>query len=262
MGGRNPGPSSTTQQNAGPPEFQEGYLKDIFARAQGLYQGAPLQYGPSRVAGFNPTELAAQQGALNYAAGGATDIANQAAGGLKFALGDVLNPETNPNLAKYAEGATRPVFQQLRESVLPGIRDAAGEAGAMGSSRQGIAEGLATQGATQQAMDTSSRIYSDAYNRGLQTFETGLQLSPTVQAMGLQPFNIASGVGAQQRALAQAQKDEAANKFQFEQYEPYMRLAQYLGFVGGSYGGQGTSTTEGSPSFWDRIGLGGFISGL
>ena len=253
MSGGSDKTTDTTASESGPSKFQMPFLQKIFDEAARLYRGKPLEYGPSRVARFNPNEVSAQAGALNYARGGARDVAANAQEGLEFALGDVLSPDSNPNLAKYAEGAARPIFQNLTENVLPSIRGSAIDAGVLGSSRQGIAEGLAVDRTAQDALDTTSRIYSDAYNRGLQTFETGLNLAPEVQMMGLTPYSIEAGVGAQQRAYDQALVDEGVERFQFGQYEPWLRLAQFLSMVGGDFGGEGTSETESTASWFEKL---------
>src|SRR3990167_7049434 len=158
---------STTKQQSGPPEWQANYLKDIFGQAQGLYEGSPLEYGPDRVAGFDWREILGQNKATANAQGNAETVAANARGGLDFGLNGALDPDSNPYLAKSATAALKPVWAGLNEQVLPGLRDEGIASGVLGSSRQGIAEGLATRGATEVAADTTSKMYSDAYNRGL-----------------------------------------------------------------------------------------------
>lgn len=54
--------------------------------------------------------------------------------------------------------------QNFNEQVMPGIRGSAVAAGQYGSSRQGIAEGLAARGLSQSMGDMASSMYNNAYN--------------------------------------------------------------------------------------------------
>lgn len=54
--------------------------------------------------------------------------------------------------------------QNFNEQVMPGIRGQAVASGQYGSSRQGIAEGLATRGLAQSMGDMSANMYNNAYN--------------------------------------------------------------------------------------------------
>ncbi len=58
--------------------------------------------------------------------------------------------------------------QNFNEQVMPGLRNEAVAAGQYGSSRQGIAEGLATRGLAQSMGDMSANMYNNAYNTAQQ----------------------------------------------------------------------------------------------
>lgn len=237
MGGGKGG-SKTQKIKVKLPGFQEDALKFIAQQGQNLVQSRDPTFFPGQtVAGFSPLEQEAQQGAADFARGGLQDLAGQAAGAQQFLLGDVLSPFSNPAIQQAAQGAIRPVFQQLQENVLPGIRSGFVASGQLGSPRQGIAEGLAIDRATQSALDTTSDIFSQAYGQGLDAFTKGLALTPQTAQLGLQPSAVLGGVGAQQRALDQALIDEAVARHEFEQAAPFAELGALQQLVQGSAGG-------------------------
>jgi hypothetical protein len=140
-GGFSPGfqsPGGIPQMNrgggyGGPPGF-----------GQGVYQGNGQEF-------FNPA---------NTTAAGLTQGLDAAQG----TLAAMQNPQVNPALDAYS----RQIGQQFREQVLPGIEGGANLAGARGSSRQGIAEGLAGSRTAQQIQDFAAQVYSGDQNRRLQ----------------------------------------------------------------------------------------------
>ncbi len=81
-----------------------------------------------------------------------------------FSVGDV--PE-NPYLSDVASRETSNLFESLTNQVLPNIRSEFIGQGALGSTRQGIAEGLATGQTADAAGDLLARLYSDSYGQGL-----------------------------------------------------------------------------------------------
>lgn len=112
---------------------------------------------------------------------------------------DLLNADANPHLQGYISAATRPIEQDLMESVLPQLRSSAAGTGNFGSSRAQLGYGLATGRAAQAIGDTSSRIASESYGQGLnalnQAFstESGRQndvRSAMLAALGLKSANL------------------------------------------------------------------------
>jgi hypothetical protein len=79
----------------------------------------------------------------------------------------VWNPAFNAGTSAAIDAAVRPIYQNLNENVLPGIRGSAVTAGGFGGSRQGIAEGLASGRASTAAGDTAAKIVEDLYGTNL-----------------------------------------------------------------------------------------------
>ncbi len=249
------GSKSTTSTNQGtePWSGQQGYLADIFARAQGLANGpGPQLWGGDWTANFTDSEKQAQQGLLDYSSGAGGDWARSALDASKFGL-TAMDSASNPYLSGYVKAATDPIFQDLNRRTLPQIGSDATLAGAYGGSRQGIAEGVATGDAYRTAGNVGSSIAEDAYGKGLDTYTKTLSMAPSLFQLGAAPSMLQGAVGQQQREMNQTDIDQQRQMYEYQQMLPYLQLQQYLSYVGGNYGSQGTSTTTSPPSLFERI---------
>jgi len=199
--------------------LQSPFLQDLFQRAQGQLGDAPL----------SPLELQGQQQQLAAAQGMSPFIQGAQGAGQFLTSTNLLSPESNPFLAQTAQAATRPIFQNLTEQVLPGIRGGAVGAGGFGGSRQGIAEGIASRGALQAAGDVSGDIFSRGFGQGLGALQQGLSLAPQTAALGLLPGQITQQVGQQQRLA------------------PFDQLSRFQSLLGSPImtGGGGTTAQQG-----------------
>lgn len=116
------------------------------------------------------------------------------------------------------DAATRPVMQNLARYTIPQTQDAAVNAGQRGSSRQGIAEGLARSDANQQILDTTSKMSMGALSEEIANQRFAAQMTPALlQALGL-PTQLVAGVGAGNDAFENANaQSEANNLLQYAQ---------------------------------------------
>lgn len=154
----------------------------------------------------------------------------------QFGLKDVLSPTSNPYLQQYMEAVTRPVMQQLQEQVLPGLTDEAIIAGQFGGTRPSLAQAQAVERATRAALDATTRLGSEAYGRGLNTFERTLALTPVIQQAQLAPLELLYGAGSIQEQHREKQL-----------LDPWRRLQLFQGIIGGQQYGRTTSTTQPQP---------------
>lgn len=227
---------------------QAPFLADLFRRAQD-FSNLPTFLG------FDPLQVAGQQSALGSL--GNLGIGNALGAGQFLTSGAVLDPRTNPFLAQTAQEAVRPIFEGLTQNILPGIRGGAQAAGQVGSSRQGIAEGLASQEALRQAGGISSNIFSQGYGQGLGALTQGLGLAPQTAQLGLLPSKILSGIGAERRGLAQEQL-----------LDPLIQLQRFRDLLGGpilettqeSAGGSGLQGLFGPAGLFGNVGGSGLKS--
>lgn len=182
-------PAQTTTTT--PPAEAQALLATATPTIQRYIASPPPRYQGDTVTGFTPEQLQAQQTLLGgaQAAQGIADFSNQGvqgipgqltsqiAGQTPFAGSDIQtssdifndpgiwNPQYNTGLNEAITAAQRPLYQSLTEQALPAIRTAAGPVS--GTSRQGIAEGLATGRTAQAASDVGKKIVEDLYGANL-----------------------------------------------------------------------------------------------
>lgn len=261
MAGGGGGDTETTQKTE-PWDPQQAYLRDIFEQAAMQYQAPGPEYYPgSQVVPYSPQEQVAQTMVEDYALTGAPSQVADAQNAQQFLIGDVLRPDSNPYLQQAAAGAIQPVREELMNNILPAIDDGAVIAGAYGSDRQGIAQSQAIDLAIQDMLNTTSSMYNTGYQNNLDAYVKGLALSPQTMQMGLAPAGYLSATGEMDRALAQQLLNQDVAAWDFSQQLPAAKLADYQGFVQGTYGGTGTGTSAGGSSS-DLLGaLGGAMGG-
>ena len=260
---------STTQETTVKLSPQQEELFNLAMPGVKNYASTPIQqYDGSTIAGFSPTETAAQNAYIGGAAPAGGALATQAAGAQSKLLDpnfmlDVGNNEYLKNAMKVNEDS---VTRQLTEQALPAVATGATQAGGMysgGSSREGIAQGQAIGRASKAISDSNSTMMLDAYNRGLTGMQTAIQQNPSVQAQQLFAPDVMSAVGGQQRALEQAKLDEQVKKFYTGQQLPFLQSQDIISMISGMPGGTNVSTATGSVPRPNMVsaGLGGAASG-
>jgi len=201
-------PTQTSAQNqalqgAGTVSGIAGDAADTLKQTQGLTPGTTnsLQNLMGRTAlsgGFDQQVFGNGAGSAAGGARGLGDVVgdfNATSAGRNFLTsGALLDPRTNPVLGSQIQGAIRPVFDNLQRSVLPGIRSDFLGGNMFGSSRQGIAEGLAIGDASRSALDTAANLQANNFNQGLgvmsdqigQAAQLGTQAGSTLAQLGSQ----------------------------------------------------------------------------
>lgn len=206
----------------------------------------PQRYGGSTVAGFDPLQTAGQNSAVN-AAGAQGTVAAGAAGAENNLLTNIWDPSQNPNLKGAIDSAVRPIQENLTQSTLPAIRGEAVSTGNFGSSRQGIAEGLASQGASRQIGDTSAKVAEDLYGTNIDAQLKALGLAPTVQGAQVAPATTLSGVGDVKQNMAQQLLGQDVSNFNYDQLAPFLQSQELISLLGTIPGGS-TVTTGNAPT--------------
>lgn len=249
MGSKSPPQQTQTSQVQLSPEQQK--LFQLALPYANQYASQPLQnYGGQTIAGFNPTELAAQNLYKSNASPVGMELGELAAGSQKFMLStDQLNPESNPYLSATADQITGKISDRLTQNILPNIRAEGVQAGGMysgGSSRQHMAENLAGVGAVREMGDALNNLYGSAYTAGLGNISRAIGQNPSAQAQQLFGADVLGAVGGQERAMEQAGLDEALKRWGLEQQLPYMRASEILGLLSGMPGATATTTMTGA----------------
>lgn len=228
------------------PEFQMPYITNLLSEADRLYrQPGPFYFPGSTIADFAPAENLARQYLQDFASNRSSQMAEAAEEAGKRVLGgEFLDVANNPYVQDVISRSIRPAVEELTREVLPSIRSSFINTGGFGGSKQGIAEGMAIQGAQQAVGDAASRMNLGAYSQGLQSLLSGMSLAPSIQNMGMLPADILQAVGAQERAMEQARIDEAIARHQWNQSLPFIKLAEYGNIVRSPLGGYSESTTN------------------
>lgn len=268
MGGQSKAPSKTTQTNEVKlsPEQQE-LFELAFPFAQ-QYAGNPAQlYQGQTIADFNATEVAGQQAAVGAATGAGQQLANAGSQASQFLLNpSILSPDSNPWLRQQGDAVADTLSRQLTESALPAIRSGTSVASGPysgGSSREGIAQGLAIDRTSRSTGDALASLYGGAYQAGLSSMGDALRTNPLTQASQLFGSQVLGQVGGQQRGMEQAKLDEASRLFTLEQQLPFLQASDILSLMNALPGGKGVSTVAGAQPQTNPIlsGLGGAATG-
>lgn len=140
--------------------------------------------------------------------------------------------------------------QQFERNILPAIGDSATAAGQFGSSRQGIAEGVAAGDAARSLQGTvagllqgdaarQDALRESALNRALgeRTGQLDRALSasslfPTLQQSQLAPLGLLEGVGASQDARAQQELLDQIGVTEGQRNADLRRLQEFQGLLG------------------------------
>ena len=283
---------TTTVQELSPEQQQ--LINLSLPAVQDIANNTPQLFPGSSIAGFTDAQVAGQNAALNATSGtispmitgalqgfqdlqqfaipaGAGSLAT-AAGGASASTGArdfllsgaALDPSSNPYLARTADAAIGSLSDSLLTDILPGIRRGAQTAGQVGSSRQGIAEGLAIRDFQDRAGDVSAGIYSQGYDQGLdamgsafgQTLNAAgsagesllsqgtrsLFATPDLANLSLLPSQVLSAVGGQQQLMNQAMLSEEASRYMQEQLMPFLISQDIANMAFAMPGGSTTST--------------------
>lgn len=194
------------------PDYMKPYMTGALSDASALYSRGGFAPKQTRSA----ETLKANTMALDLA----DYLQGTALPGFEASINDLRNKRIvgSPEFTAAVDAATRPVMDNLARYAIPQTQDAAISAGQRGSSRQGIAEGLARSDANSQILDTTSKMSYNALGEEINNARLATQLTPTLmQLMGL-PTQLVAGVGAGNDAFENANaQSEANNLLQYAQ---------------------------------------------
>jgi len=267
-GGDDPEPQTITQQaNSSPWSEQQPFLKTGFQSAQDNVLNRPLQYfGGSTVVGFDPaTEQSLNMTQQRATAG--SPLLGQAQGEIgKTLSGDYLN-QGNPAFQGMLERSISPIRQEYQQTVVPGLNGSFAGAGRYGSNAFQTARGQAADSYMRNVGDVASGLAYANYGDERGRMQTAAGLAPSLAQADYADAGMLGQVGAAREGQAQAQLQDQVNRFNFQQSEPTNRLAQYMGLIGGGYGGQSTSSQvvpagQGSNPLLTALGIGATGTGI
>lgn len=124
---------------------------------------------------------------------------------------DLVN---DPLIQQMITNSTRPIQEQLDRYGVPLTQDSAIAAGQLGSSRQGIAEGLARSDANNQMGDIATNIQLAALNEQMTGERFAAQMMPQLMEMGAIPTSILQHLGQVDETYLNDQAQSEARNLQ------------------------------------------------
>ena len=122
-----------------------------------------------------------------------------------------------PGLENQIQQGQSSINRNLQENLLPSIGGGAAAAGQRGSSRQGVAEGIALRGAGEQSANFEQNLRFQDFNqrqdRNLQGQLAGLSLAPSIGNLGFQPLQNLAGIIGGPNNLSKSQSSGQSNSF-------------------------------------------------
>ena len=218
------------------------------------------------------------RGAMDYGEDAARTLSqNQYAGMTPFTnaqYGDLLAGNVNTDVfGPLADAYRQEAMGQLTGEVLPGIRTAITQSQAGGGTRGDILQANATAAAQQRISDNIAKAEFGAYQQaqadrlaaaqmglgaqqagmgygmqGAEAAQGALSQYPSIMGAPLQVYDKIQGIGAQRRAMDQAQIQQDMQKYQYEAALPQIGLQNYLAGISGEYGGTSTGVGPGGPN--------------
>jgi hypothetical protein len=273
-GGGGSQPASSTTQTQDLPDWAKPYAQDVLSKGKAvtdLDQNPYQPYGGNRIAGFDPMQQQAFQGAQNMrvapqigqataasvgAGLGGFDVAGQANQyGFQNQVGGYMNPYLQMSLAPQ-------IAEANRQYDITGTKQqsAATQAGAFGGSREAIMaaenERNRNMGINQivgQGYNTAFTNAQNQYNQNLQNQLAGYgmanQAAGQLGNLGQSQYQQGMGInalqaqyGAQQQAQQQRGLDTAYQDFLTQKNYPYQQLSYMSNLVRGTPMGMNTAS--------------------
>ena len=273
-GSSSPTPASSTTQTQDLPDWAKGHAQDVLNKGAALTdinQNPYQAYGGNRIAGFDPMQQQAFQGARNMTVApqigmataatagaglGGLDVAGQATtGGFQNQVGGYMNPYMNQILAPQLAEANRNYDIGATKQ-----QSAATQAGAFGGSREAIMaaenERNRNTGLNQiygQGLNTAFTNAQNQYNQNLGTQLQGYGLLGTAAGqlgnLGTSQYQQGMGInqlqaqyGGQQQAQEQRGLDTAYQDFLTQKNYPYQQLSYMSNLIRGTPMGMNTQS--------------------
>ncbi len=203
--------------------FLAGNMQNLMQKPEGFFPGQTY-IGPSQ----------GTQGGLNMLMGGAQAMQpylGQQGQNYQF-LSNAADVANNPYVQGMLDVNRNQVNQNFAENLLPQINQGAQQVGAMGGSRQGLAQAQGAGRTAQQLANANQQMMNQAYGQGLGAQQYALgqtgNMMQNLQMPGqtmLQGGQIAEQY--QQRAL-----QDAMQRFQYQFAEPKQRMSMVQNLLG------------------------------
>jgi hypothetical protein len=235
----------------------------IFPAASAWFQSPIPDYYPGQtVAGMNQNQQQGYDQQLSALQG----VSDQAGGLFDFFSQYVNDPQTvNPYLNELVTNYQDQMQRGFNRNVLPALRGNAVGTNAMGSSAQGVAEGLAASDLNRQMSDTVSDLMARTYEADAQRQLNAMGQIPGMVGMQTTaqqaPGALTSAWGQQNQALQQARIGGEMDRWNYYRDAPQQKLGFYSNLISGQPASSATDQTQTtqmpSGNFNTMLGVGG-----
>ena len=256
-GGGGGGGDQTTRTE--PPEYLKPFLRESANAAKAEFaKGTPTPYPGSTVLDFNSLQEKSMQDMLNTVnSGGYQALTNSAITANNHALNLPQNIQDDQTLKNIVAANEQSVQDNLVNNTLRTIRGDSVQSGTYDSTRTGVMEGRAVEGASAQLANANARLYGDAYNNALKYSQVATQNIPNLQNSLMQPSIVTGTVGDAYASLDQARAFEDQAKYYEAQDAEAKNIMEYISLLNGSnHGGISTTSTPGASSASKLLGAG------
>lgn len=192
-----PATTQTTQEQQTTPEFYTNYLQDIANLGQaGIEMGGVAGLSPLQQQALNMAPDAAFSGMGTMGAG--ADLANMAG---STAAPNIVNAYMNPYQSNVVDEMARLQDRNLRESLMPAMKGAAGAMGQFGSQRQFQATGNMLRDMQSDLLGKQFGALNTGYNSAMTSAQNDLTRS-------MQAGQTLGSIGTQQSQAAKSGLDQ------------------------------------------------------
>jgi len=260
--GRDKNKNLSTTQTSEPWKEQIPYLKQTFSEAQNLYNNSKNQgYFPDQtyaapseatLLGLDRQYQRAKDGSDIFNAGKEQNLAT--------IRGDYLN--SNPYLQSAIDNANKGTIRSFNNSVIPQLQSSFANSGRYGSSLQNQSQMDATNELLSRTGTNAQNMAYGNYNDERNRQMSAVASAPAYAQADYQDIANLLDVGQQREAITQQGIDEAMNRYDYSQNQPWANLERYKALIDGNYGGT-TTTTGRNPNYKSATSalLGGALSG-
>lgn len=237
------GSSTQTIQKADPWSGVKPSLQNLYGKVDQGLNNIQDYYPGQTFANLTPLQEAGMFGNLDYA----QNMFAPATAGFQRQLGQYMDAPTNitndPAVQNMMQANQNSVTDWLQQQALPSIRSGASRAGQYGSSRQGIAEGLAINKGAQTLADANAKTALGAYGTAAGLAGNAMANFPGALEMGLRPGDIAIKYGNVYQSLADKALQEQMQRYAYPEETYWNRIGQAAGALQGYPSGSSSTAT-------------------
>jgi len=230
-----------TQDNAPWEPTQEG-LKHGLSEARRLYDSSsPEYYGGSTVTDWSPESEQALSMTRDRALAG-SDIQQAGRDTFMDTVSGANLVNGNPHFQSAFDAAVRPMVDRYTNQLAPGVDSQFNGANRMGSNAYATSRNSVDDTFARAMTDSAAKMMRDDYTMERNYQNAAAAAAPQYASNDYNDFARLAGVGSAREGKSGEYLQEDINRHNFEQNQPMAKLGDFMGILGGGYGGTSTSS--------------------